>query len=89
MEVKDDIIKVSAELVLQRLQTETNTAEVIPSPSSCYCLTDCVCVCYRRLNTLNKCASMKLDVSHPKKKVSCLELFLISPQQLALLDPNN
>lgn len=24
---------------------------------------------YRRLNTLNKCASMKLDVSHPKKKV--------------------
>ncbi|XP_068456556.1 stAR-related lipid transfer protein 13-like isoform X1 [Clinocottus analis] len=23
----------------------------------------------RRLNTLNKCASMKLDVSHPKKKV--------------------
>uniref|UniRef100_A0A3P8TSS4 StAR-related lipid transfer (START) domain containing 13a n=1 Tax=Amphiprion percula TaxID=161767 RepID=A0A3P8TSS4_AMPPE len=24
----------------------------------------------RRLNTLNKCASMKLDVSHPKKKVS-------------------
>lgn len=26
--------------------------------------------CFRRLNTLNKCASMKLDVNLPKKKVS-------------------
>lgn len=25
---------------------------------------------FRRLNTLNKCASMKLDVNLPKKKVS-------------------
>lgn len=29
-----------------------------------------VLVCFRRLNTLNKCASMKLDVNLPKKKVS-------------------
>lgn len=26
--------------------------------------------CFRRLHTLNKCASMKLDVNLPKKKVS-------------------
>lgn len=33
----------------------------------------------RRLNTLNKCASMKVDVSHPKKKVrhiSCICSFI-------------
>lgn len=28
------------------------------------------CFSSRRLNTLNKCASMKLDVNLPKKKVS-------------------
>lgn len=28
------------------------------------------CPSFRRLNTLNKCASMKLDVHLPKKKVS-------------------
>lgn len=36
-------------------------------------LLPCVCVVSlssRRLNTLNKCASMKLDVNLPKKKVS-------------------
>uniref|UniRef100_A0A3B3ZW45 SAM domain-containing protein n=1 Tax=Periophthalmus magnuspinnatus TaxID=409849 RepID=A0A3B3ZW45_9GOBI len=34
----------------------------------------------RRLNTLNKCASMKLDVNLPKKKVSEVHLALRSNQ---------
>lgn len=43
----------------------------------------CQCLSSRRLNTLNKCASMKLDVSHPKKKVRYFPGFVSVRKRIA------
>lgn len=49
---------------------ETHNRQIASRRAALDAAFDCALVCCRRLNTLNKCASMKLDVSQPKKKVS-------------------